>query len=89
MVLQQINLLWRTVSYALVPAGAKLVHFGLREEIARDCEIVECLEHCQKVGSRFFYHKLKLEQLFDLTYSSKIRSRISWFFVFFGEIFEN
>ena len=83
MVLQQINLLWPTVSYVLVPAGAKLVHFGLREEIARDCEIGECLEHCQKVGSRFFCHKLKLEQLFDLTYSSKIGSRIFLDFMVF------
>ena len=30
-----------TFSYALVFADAKLAHFGLREEIARDREIVE------------------------------------------------
>ena len=30
-----------TVSYALVPAGAKLAHFGVLKEIVRDWEIVE------------------------------------------------
>ena len=31
-----------TVSYALIPAFAKLEHFGLWEEIAQDWDIVEC-----------------------------------------------
>ena len=46
--------LFPTVSYALVPAGAKLAHYGLWKEIARDCEIVECREHCQNGRAAVF-----------------------------------
>ena len=48
---------------------AKLTHFGLCEETARDCEIVECRGQCQKVGPRLFYHTLKLKHLSNHTYS--------------------
>ena len=74
-----------TVSYALVPTAAKFAQFGSWEEIARYWEIVECREYGQKVGPRFFYHKLKMEHLFNHTDSQKKATNIITFRFFYFE----
>ena len=53
----------------MVPACAKLAHFGLWQEIVRDWDIAECLTWCQKVEPQFFYHKLSTSHMYNHTYS--------------------